>query len=81
MKWPASNKVRGTIEMEMDKLAQQTFSLCSNSTIIPFLKNRDLLASSVTNGKSPWTQWFFLYLKCLNFGLSDYDEQINDVTV
>ena len=44
--------------MEMDKLAQQTFSSCSNSTIIPFLKKNYLsvqlrLASSVTNGKSP----------------------------
>ena len=45
--------------MEMDKLAQQTFSSCSNLTIIPFLKKKNYLsvqlrlASSVTNGRSP----------------------------
>ena len=46
--------------MEMDKLAQQTFSSCSNLTIIPFLKKKKnylsvqlRLASSVTNGRSP----------------------------
>ena len=71
--------------MEMDKLAQQTFSLCSNSTIIPFLKktfrSAEICQLVVSQMENLHERNGFFDLKCLNFGLSDYDEQINDVRV
>ena len=71
--------------MEMDKLAQQTFSLCSNSTIIPFLKktfhSAEICQLVVSQMENLHEHYGFFDLKCLNFGLSDYDEQINDVRV
>ena len=65
--------------MEMDKLAQQTFSSCSNSIIIPFLKkktifpfNWDLLVVSQMENLHEHNGFFDL--KCLNFGLSEYGD-------